>query len=88
MLLIASTLLQSYFLSSDESQERFEHLKQHFEDPITEVYLLFYQAVIPAFNHFYIDYYGLYPFTPQQARIISEETSWQVCEGYCTAGCK
>ncbi len=49
---LGRTLLQSYFLSSDESQAKFQHLKHHFEDPITEVYLLFYQAVIPAFNHF------------------------------------
>ena len=45
------TLLQSYFLSSDESQARFQHLKQH-SDPITEVYRLFYEAVIPAFTTF------------------------------------
>ena len=39
-------------MSADESQARFQRLKQHFEDPITEVYLLFYQAVIPAFTTF------------------------------------
>lgn len=40
--------LKSYFLSSDESQARFQRL--NFKDPITEVYLMFYQAITPAFT--------------------------------------
>lgn len=42
--------LKSYFLSFNESQARFQRLTQHFENPITEVYLMFYQAITPAFT--------------------------------------
>ena len=42
--------LTSYFLSSDENQARFQRLKSGFSNPITEVYLLFYQAIIPTFT--------------------------------------
>lgn len=42
--------LRSYFLSSDETQARFQRLKQHFDNPLTEVYLMFYQAVLPSFT--------------------------------------
>lgn len=42
--------LKSYFLSSEETQPRFGRLKQHFENPLTEVYLMFYQAVLPSFT--------------------------------------
>lgn len=44
--------LKSYFLSEDESQARFQRLRQHFDNPITEVYLMFYQAVLPCFTSF------------------------------------
>ncbi len=83
------TLLQSYFLSSDESQARFQHaLKAALWRPH---YWSLPSAVIPAFttfNNYILTRNSLYLFTSWQARIISEETSWQVCEGYCTAGCK
>ena len=46
------TALKSYFLSSEGSQARFQRLKRLFEDPLTEVYLLFYQAVMPLFASF------------------------------------
>ena len=42
--------LRSYFLSGDDRQPRFQHLKQLFENPITEVYLMFFQAILPAFT--------------------------------------
>ena len=44
--------LQSYFLSLDEAQIRFKRLKRLFENPLTEVYHLFYQAVMPLFTSF------------------------------------
>ena len=40
--------LKSYFLSSDESQAWFVRLNNIFSDPMTEVYLLFLQAVLPT----------------------------------------
>ena len=46
------TPLQLYFLSSKESQTRFQHLKHLFQDPLNEVYLLFYQAIMPLFTAF------------------------------------
>ena len=44
--------LKSYFLSSDEGQARFQRLQKLFENPVIEVYLLFYQAVLPTFTSF------------------------------------
>ena len=36
----------------DEKQLRFKRLKQLFSDPMTEVYLLFFQAIMPVFTSF------------------------------------
>ena len=38
--------LKSYFLSEHYSQDCFKRLHRYFENPMTEVYLLFYQAVL------------------------------------------
>lgn len=43
--------LRSYFLSTDEPQARFQRLNKAFNDPITEVHLLFLQSTLPAFTH-------------------------------------
>lgn len=43
--------LQSYFKSESESQARFKRLAGTFEEPMTEVYLLFYESVLPTFTH-------------------------------------
>lgn len=42
--------LESYFKSENESQARFGRLLTAFEDPMTEVYLFFYQSVLPTFT--------------------------------------
>lgn len=42
--------LQSYFMSESESQARFIRLHSAFANPMTEVYLLFYEAVMPTFT--------------------------------------
>ena len=42
--------LQSYFRSESESQARFVRLQSAFDNPMTEVYLLFYEAVLPTFT--------------------------------------
>ncbi|XDV25465.1 hypothetical protein PO909_029381 [Leuciscus waleckii] len=42
--------LTSYFKSLDEKQPRFKRLVDAFSNPLTEVYLLFYQATLPAFS--------------------------------------
>ncbi|XP_053267948.1 uncharacterized protein LOC128425383 [Pleuronectes platessa] len=44
--------LASYFKSANENQARFKRLVQAFTDPMTEVYLLFYQATVPTFTDF------------------------------------
>ena len=41
--------LRSYFLSEQESSARFKRLKDAFSDPLTEVYLLFFQASLQIF---------------------------------------
>ncbi len=43
--------LKSYFRSENEVQPRFKRLHDLFEDPITEVYLLFFQSVLPCLTH-------------------------------------
>ena len=43
--------LVSYFKSEEESQARFRRLRALFDDPITELYLLFFQSTLPAFTH-------------------------------------
>ena len=45
------TSLLSYFKSEDESLARFKQLQSNFTDPMTEVYLLFFQSVLPCFTH-------------------------------------
>ena len=42
--------LRSYFLSADENQARFNRLRALFECPITEIFLLFYQGVLPLYT--------------------------------------
>jgi hypothetical protein len=41
---------QSYFLSNSESIPRFKRLKELFSSPMSEIYLLFYHAVLPTFT--------------------------------------
>ena len=43
--------LSSYFRSEEESQARFRRLKEYFQNPILEVYLLFFQSVLPALTN-------------------------------------
>lgn len=41
--------LRSYFLSEDDGQLRFQRLKRVFNNPMTEVYLLFFQSALQIF---------------------------------------
>lgn len=43
--------LKSYFLSNHDNNARFRRLQEKFEDPLTEVHLLFFQAVLQQFVH-------------------------------------
>ena len=43
--------LKSYFRSEQESQSRFKRLQRNFENPLLEVYLLFFQSVLPALTN-------------------------------------
>ena len=45
------TSLQSYFKLELELQARFAQLFSAFGDPMIEVYLLFYEAVLPTFSN-------------------------------------
>ena len=42
--------LKAYFMSEDESTARFQRLKKWFENPMTEIYLLFFQSILPTLN--------------------------------------
>ena len=44
--------LKSYFLSENHPDARFKWLKTAYEDPMTEAYLLFFQATLPCFTNF------------------------------------
>jgi len=46
------TSLESYFKSTSEPQARFKRLQEKFSNPITEVYLLFLQSIMPLFTRF------------------------------------
>ena len=52
LLLQMYSVSNSYFLSEDKSEARFKRLKALYEDPMFEIYLLFYQAVLPIFTTF------------------------------------
>ena len=41
--------LTSYFLSQEDKSPRFERLREHFENPMLEAYLLFYQFSLKVF---------------------------------------
>ena len=43
--------LGSYFRSEDETRSRFGRLQRNFESPMLEVYLLFFQSVLPALTN-------------------------------------
>lgn len=43
--------LKSYFLSENETAARFQRLNRLFEDPMTEIYLLFFQSILPTLNY-------------------------------------
>ena len=45
-------LLKSYFLSEEDNSPRFERLEAQFENPVLEVYLLFYQFALQVFITF------------------------------------
>ena len=42
-------LLTSYFLSEEDKSPRFERLLEHFENPMLDTYLLFYQFLLKVF---------------------------------------
>ena len=50
-ILLLYETLKSYFNSEYESQARFGRLLSAFRDPMTEVYLFFYQSILPTFTH-------------------------------------
>ena len=43
--------LKSYFLSNSETQARFNRLYEAFDDPMTEIHLLFMQNTLPIFTN-------------------------------------
>ena len=51
-ILLVYPSLRSYFLSESESQERFKRLAKAFGNQMKEIYLLFFQSVLPTFKRF------------------------------------
>ena len=62
--------LKSYFLCNDINESRFRRLHALFHDPMTEVYLLFYQSSLQAFIQFNI-------FLQREDPIVYEQTFLQ-----------
>ena len=44
--------LESYFQSENFADKRFKRLQAAFNNPMTEIYLYFYQAMLPCFTNF------------------------------------
>ena len=44
--------LKSYFLSASRAGDRFRRLRNAFHDPVLEIYLFFYQGILPVFTTF------------------------------------
>ncbi|KAF3851757.1 hypothetical protein F7725_005112, partial [Dissostichus mawsoni] len=75
--------LASYFQSTEGNQPRLKRLQGAFSDPMTEVYLLFYQSTIPAFTSKFVTlplflfkkrYAHLLPYhSPQDHDSLGEE---------------
>lgn len=54
-IIVNRMILKSLFFLifiQDENQARFKRLQKAFSDPMTEVYLLFFQAILPTFTTF------------------------------------
>ena len=47
--LVQFEILKSYFLSKNYAKDRFKRLRDLFGDPLTEVYLLFFQEMLKNF---------------------------------------
>ena len=66
--------LKSYFMLTDESQARFIRLRSLFEDPLTKVYLMFLESVLPTFTHMnqflQIDEPLIYVLHPQLTKLL------------------
>ena len=43
--------LKSYFISVNNGTPKLQRLKEHFDDPMAQVYLMFYQPILPMFTH-------------------------------------
>ncbi|XP_041470149.1 uncharacterized protein LOC121419757 [Lytechinus variegatus] len=56
--------LKSYFLSEDDRAPRFRRLHLLFAEPMTEVYLLFYQSALQTFMHMKLFLQREYPVIP------------------------
>ncbi|KAK1896094.1 Presenilins-associated rhomboid-like protein mitochondrial [Dissostichus eleginoides] len=54
--------LTSYFRSTDEKKARCLRLRALLEDPLTEVHLLFYQALLPTFCQFNLLFQRQHPY--------------------------
>ena len=63
--------LKSYFLSNNENKSRFHKLCSLFKDPMTDIYLLFYQSVLQQFINFNVFLQREDPIIP----VVDEQTT-------------
>lgn len=66
------------FLIQDDNQVRLRRFKETFSDPMTEVYLLFFQATIPTFTSF-----NLLLQREQSIFLLHDEVHWEGGVGFC-----
>lgn len=69
------------FLIQDDNQVRFRRLMETFSDPMTEVYLLFFQATIPTFTSFNL----LLQREQSSIFLLHDEVHWE--GGICFCCC-
>ena len=77
--------LKSYFLSEDETAARFLRLKKLFEDPMTEIYLLFFQSILPTLNcanKFLQREEPLIHLLQPQLLSLVKKSAWKVCKAF------
>ena len=69
--------LRSYFASESCPQVQYLRLQALFTNLLSEVYLLFYQSVLPVFNHF-----NFHPFGTRSLSEPFEESARQICTNW------
>ena len=75
--------LTLYFRSESESQARFIRLQKAFNDPVSEVYLMFFHSVLPCFTHcnpFFAKRRATDSCPAASIDEATKESAWKICQ--------